>query len=100
MKRPRLTEIEARERAARTSGTPRHALPAGIEHAWGWEYATDRDERVFVDATTGVATAADEDDHPRRTILVARGPMGVPPWSPPPRSWWSTVKGWFGARST
>jgi hypothetical protein len=90
----RLDVDEARERATKACGVDVSALAEATEHAWGWSFvlATGGD-RVFVDAGTGlVATSEPGDDDERIAALYARGPLGVPPWGPPPkRSWWKTL---------
>ena len=89
--RRRLDVDGARERAAKACGVDVSAIVEAREHAWGWSFALERGGGgVFVDAGTGlVATSEPGDDDERIAALQARGPLGVPPWSAPPkRSWW------------
>lgn len=90
----RIDVTEARERAAKACGVDVSAIAEGTERAWGWsfELATGGGH-VFVDAGTGLAATSEPgDDDERTATLHARGPLGVPPWSPPPRrSWWQTL---------
>lgn len=90
----RLDVDQARERAAKACGVDIAAVGEATEHAWGWSFALpSAGERAFVDARTGlVATSEPGDDPERIAALHARGPLGVPPWSPPPkRSWWQAL---------
>ena len=95
----RLDVGEARERAAKACGVELSAIGDATEHAWGWSFALPGRGggggrgRVFVDAGTGLAaTSEPDDDDERSATLHARGPLGVPPWSPlPRRSWWQTL---------
>ena len=90
----RLHVDEARERAAKACGVDVSAVAEATEHGWGWSFAlATGGGRVFVDAGTGLAaTSEPDDDDERIAALYARGPLGVPPWSPPPkRSWWQTL---------
>ena len=90
----RLDVGEARERAAKACGVELSAIGDATEHAWGWSFALPTGAgSVFVDAGTGLAaTSAPDDDGERTATLHARGPLGVPPWSPlPKRSWWKTL---------
>ena len=90
----RLDVHEARERASKACGVDASAIGAESAHAWGWSFVlATGGGRVFVDAGTGLTAISEPDDDEERTAaLVARGPLGVPPWSPPPkRSWWQTI---------
>ncbi len=90
----RLDIDEARERAARACGVDRPSVGEAAEHTWGWSFVLPTvGGRAFVDAGTGlVATSEPDDDEERILALEARGPLGVPPWSPlPTRSWWQKL---------
>jgi hypothetical protein len=97
----RLTAAQARERAARACGVEVIELSEGTEHGWGWSFVLAEPDAgagpVFVDAGTGlVATSAAGDDD-RIATLQERGPLGVPPWSPPPKlTWWQELRSALG----
>ncbi|MBX3200575.1 MAG: hypothetical protein KF894_20725 [Labilithrix sp.] len=98
----RLDVDASRERAAKACGVDTAAVGEATAHAWGWSFAlTSGGGRVYVDAGTGLAVTSEPgDDDERVAALDARGPLGVPPWSPPPkRSWWQTLVRALRARS-
>jgi hypothetical protein len=99
--RRRLTRTAARERAARACGVDVGALDDGTEHDWGWSFELtdprDGSSRAFVDAATGLTATGEPADEERLALLAARGPLGVPPWSPPPRrTWWQALRSALG----
>ena len=90
----RLDLGQARGRAAKACGVDASELGDATEHEWGWSFVLTADgTRVFVDGGTGLTALGEPaDDEDRLAALQARGPRGVPPWSPPPkRPWWQDI---------
>jgi hypothetical protein len=97
-RKPRLDERAARERAARALGVEPDELAPGIERPWGWVFGfvemRPGPGPTFVDGRTGLVTTTSSIEHERIALLSERGPMGVPPWSPPIEEdvpWWKAV---------
>lgn len=102
--RRRLSVAQARERAARSCGVTVDDLTEPREHAWGWSFtlAEPGAGPVFVDGDAGLVATSELGENERIATLYARGPRGVPPWSPPRgRAWWDAVRtalGWSSRR--
>lgn len=99
----------ARERAARACGVEAAALRHRAAHAWGHSFVIDVASAsehggepllVYVDAGTGMVATSEPARADRIVQLDARGPLGVPPWSPPQalgvgerlRAWWLNLR--------
>ncbi len=90
----------ARMRAAQALGATPEDLVEPQEHRWGWSFVASTPsggtERVFVDGERGLVATAETGDAKRIATLERRGPRGVPPWSPPARSWWHALRSALG----